>query len=160
MNKAIVTFVGSTALLIALGALNAAAQQRVQAGVLTCRLGPSLGRIINARPRMRCQFVKSDGRMENYLGTVTRFGLDLDITVGGVMRWAVLANTGVTGRGVLAGHYVGASGDISPGIGIGANALIGGSRRSTVLQPVSVADPVGINLAEGVAGLALRYSGR
>lgn len=159
MQKAVMIFVGSTALMVSLGALNAAAQLRAEAGVLTCRLGPNVGRIITARPRMRCQFVKSDGRTENYLGTITRFGLDLDITVGGVMKWAVLANTGITDRGVLAGHYVVANSDISPGVGIGANALIGGSRRSTVLQPLSLTGQVGINLAAGVAGLLLRYGG-
>jgi hypothetical protein len=108
---------------------------------------------------MRCEFVKPGGRRENYSGSVTRFGLDLGFTVGGVMRWTVLARTRVTGRGILAGHYVGASGDISLGVGIGANALIGGSRRSTVLQPLSVAGQIGINLAVGVAGLTLRYAG-
>ena len=112
MQKAIMTFVGSTALMVSLGALNAAAQQRVQAGVLTCRLGPSVGRIISARPRMRCQFVKV-GRAHGELpwhGNKIRTEISTSL-VGGVMRWAVLANTGVTGRGVLAGHYVGASGD-------------------------------------------------
>lgn len=157
MRKAIVIFFGSIALLVSWGATNAAAQERVEAGVLTCGLRPSAGRILSARPRMRCQFAKLDGRVENYLGTITRFGLDLDITFGGVMKWAVLANTGV-GRGVLAGHYVGARSD-SLGVGIGINALIGGSRHSTVLQPRSVAGQTEINLAGSVAGLALRYAG-
>jgi hypothetical protein len=75
------------------------------------------------------------------------------------MRWAVPANTRTPGRGFLAGQYVGDSGDISLGVGVGANALIGGSRRSTVLQPLSVSGQVGINLALGVAGLRLRYGG-
>jgi hypothetical protein len=38
----------------------------------------------------------------------------------------------------LAGEYVGASGDVAPGAGVGANVLIGGSQRSFALQPVSV----------------------
>jgi hypothetical protein len=159
MQKAVLTFVASIALTVSLGATSAPAQQRFQAGVLTCRLGPSVGLILGSRQRMRCEFVKPGGRRENYSGSVTRFGLDLGITVGGVMRWTVLARTRVTGRGILAGHYVGASGDISLGVGIGANALIGGSRRSTVLQPLSVAGQIGINLAVGVAGLTLRYAG-
>ena len=159
MQKAIMTFVGSTALMVSLGALNAAAQQRVQAGVLTCRLGPSVGRIISARPRMRCQFVKSDGRTENYLGTVTRFRTG--------SRHHCRRRHEVGGSGEHRSHRPRCSGwplrrsqrRHLTGVGIGANALIGGSRRSTVLQPVSVAGSVGINLAVGVAGLALRYSG-
>jgi hypothetical protein len=46
------------------------------------------------------------------------------------------------------------------GPGIGAKALIGGSRRSTVLQPVSVMGKVGANLALGVTGLTLRFEDR
>jgi Protein of unknown function (DUF992) len=38
-------------------------------------------------------------------------------------------------------------------------ALVGGSRRSTVLQPVSLIGQVGVNLALGVAGLTLRFAG-
>lgn len=166
MNKGIEMrkIVVSAAILIAMASLfgssAATAQQRVEAGTLTCRLAPSVGLIIGSRQRMRCEFVAPNGRRENYAGSVTRFGLDLGITVGGIMRWAVLANTRAPGRGFLAGHYVGASGDIALGVGIGANALIGGSRRSTVLQPLSISGQVGINLAVGVAGLRLAYSGR
>ena len=155
MHKIVV----STALLIVMASLcgssTATAQRRVEAGVLTCRLAPSVGLIIGSRQRMRCEFVAPDGRSERYSGSVTRFGLDLGITVGGVMRWAVFASTRAS-RGFLAGHYVGASGDIALGVGVGANALIGGSRRSTVLQPLSVSGQIGINLAVGVAGLRLR----
>lgn len=158
MYKTIAPTVFAVVTALLFGSPTATAQQRVEAGVLTCRLGPSVGLIIGSRQRMRCEFVQPNGRSERYLGTVTRFGLDLGITVGGVMRWAVLSNTRVPGRGALAGNFVGASGDISLGIGVGANALIGGSRRATVLQPLSVSGQVGINLAAGVAGLRLRYA--
>jgi hypothetical protein len=56
----------------------------------------------------------------------------------------------------LAGTYVGGSGSASLGVGLGANALIGGSHRSIALQPLSVEGQVGVNLALGVAGLTLR----
>jgi hypothetical protein len=73
------------------------------------------------------------------------------------MSWIVLARTRGVRRGALAGHYVGASGDVSLGVGGGAKVLVGGSRRATVLQPVAVVAQVGINLALGVAGLELRF---
>jgi Protein of unknown function (DUF992). len=136
----------------------AAAQKRFQVGRLTCSLGPSVGLIAGSRQRMRCRFVSAaDRRIERYSGIVTRFGLDLGITVGGVMTWSVLARTRRIGRGVLAGHYVGASADASVGLGVGAKALIGGSRRTTMLQPLSVSGRVGVNLAAGVTGLTLRF---
>ena len=60
------------------------------------------------------------------------------------------------GYGVLRGTYVGASGNASFGLGLGANVLVGGSHRTISLQPLSVEGQIGINLALGVARLTLR----
>jgi hypothetical protein len=54
--------------------------------------------------------------------------------------------------GALAGEYVGASGDIGLGLGVGANVLIGGSGRTFALQPVSLEGSVAL----GVSALKLR----
>jgi hypothetical protein len=88
--------------------------------------------------------------------TIARVGLDLGFTGGGVLMWTVLARTKGLRRGALAGTYVGASGDIALGVGVGANALVGGTGRSIMLQPLSVSGQVGVNLALGVARLTLR----
>src|SRR4051812_30068295 len=85
----------------------AEAQARREVGSLTCRLAPSIGLIIGSRQSMTCRFTRGGGRTERYSGTVTRFGLDLGVTAGGVMAWSVLKRTTSTGRGALAGHYVG-----------------------------------------------------
>ena len=139
---------------------SAQAQDHRRVGMLTCRLAPSVGLIIGSRQRMDCRFTSSQGGYnERYFGSVTRFGLDLGITAGGVMTWAVLARTSRIGRGALAGNFVGASGDVAFGVGVGANVLVGGSRRTISLQPLSVSGQVGINLAVGVAGLTLRFRG-
>lgn len=159
MNKFAFAVMVVTAL--GLGIPNAAqAQDGQRVGLLTCRLAPTVGLIIGSRQRMDCRFQASQGgRPERYYGSVTRFGLDLGITAGGVMTWAVLAKTSRIGRGALAGNFVGASGDIAFGVGVGANVLVGGSRRSVMLQPLSVSGQVGLNLALGVAGLTLRFRG-
>src|SRR5215469_4928344 len=134
------------------------AQSTTQTGRLTCRVAPSIGAIIGSRRRISCRYTKRNGdRVENYSGTITRFGLDVGFTAGGIMTWTVLARARGRRRGALAGHYVGVSGEISLGPGVGAKALIGGSRRTTVLQPVSVVGKIGANLALGVAGLTLRF---
>jgi Protein of unknown function (DUF992) len=70
--------------------------------------------------------------------------------------WTVLAAERRLGRQALRGNYVGASADASIVIGGGANALVGGSKRSFTLQPFSVQGQSGVNLAIGVAGLSLR----
>ena len=126
-------------------------------GVLTCNTSASLGLILGSQQKLNCQF-KSDteDNLETYSGTINRLGVDLGIKGGGVMVWAVLAPTRGYNRGALAGKYVGASGDVSVGVGAGANVLIGGSNRSISLQPLSVSGNVGVNLALGVAGLTLQ----
>lgn len=138
----------------------ASAQQRTEVGRLTCRVGPGIGALVASRRRMACRFDRAgDARIERYTGTITRFGLDVGATAGGVMTWTVWVRTRGSPPATLAGHYVGASGDVSLGLGVGAKALIGGSRRSVVLQPLSFLGQVGVNLALGVAGMTLRYNG-
>jgi Protein of unknown function (DUF992) len=58
--------------------------------------------------------------------------------------------------GALAGEYVGASGDIGLGFGVGANVLVGGSARTVALQPVSLEGSVAVDVALGVSALKLR----
>jgi uncharacterized protein DUF992 len=55
----------------------------------------------------------------------------------------------------MLGRFVGASGDVAVGVGVGANVLVGGTRRSVSLQPLSVEGQVGVNLALGVAAMTL-----
>ena len=59
----------------------------------------------------------------------------------------------------LAGTYGGVSAEATVGLGVGANALIGGSENSIALQPVSVQAQQGVNVAVGVAALTLRFDG-
>lgn len=127
----------------------------IRQGVLTCRTSASVGLVVGSRQRLRCQFRSESGRIQNYTGTIGRLGLDLGITAGGVMTWAVLASTANIPTGALAGEFVGASGDISVGLGVGANVLVGGTRKSVSLQPLSVEGQIGANLALGVARMRL-----
>ena len=103
-----------------------------------------------------CVSLECDGRSYTYRGTIGRLGLDVGITGGGRLFWAVFAPTSHVGYGVLRGTYVGASGNASFGLGLGANVLVGGSNRTISLQPLSVEGQFGINLALGVARLTLR----
>jgi Protein of unknown function (DUF992) len=147
-----------SALVLVLGAcLPLAAQQAggTKVGVLTCRTSASLGLIVGSHQKLRCSFRPDNGPSENYVGHINRLGLDLGVKVGGVMAWGVFAPTAGLHHGALAGKYVGGSGSASLGVGVGANALIGGSHRSIALQPLSVEGQVGVNLALGVAGLSL-----
>jgi len=146
--------VGVAAIISAIACGQSAAQQ-TRAGLLTCDVSAGIGLVLGSQKDVSCSFVQDrQGRREDYDGSITKFGLDLGITGGGVMVWAVFTDT-VAGPGFLAGNYVGASGEASVGAGLGANILIGGSRRTVGLQPVSVSGQIGLNLAFGVAALRL-----
>ena len=58
--------------------------------------------------------------------------------------------------GALAGNYGGVSAEATVGLGVGANALVGGSNNTVALQPVSVQGQQGLNLAVGISQLQLR----
>ena len=144
--------------ILALAATSSASAQgnTVRQGVLTCRTSASVGLVVGSRQRLACQFKSETGRIQNYAGTIGRLGLDLGVTAGGVMAWVVLASTPTIPSGALAGEFIGASGDISVGVGVGANLLVGGTRKSVSLQPLSLEGQVGANLALGVARMKLQ----
>jgi len=128
-----------------------------QAGMLTCKLNPSIGFIIAGHQSMECRYAPSNGSPpQAYEGALNTVGVDIGITAGGILGWAVLAPTAGIPPGALAGEYVGASGDLGIGVGAGANVLIGGSARTVALQPVSLEGSIAVNVALGVSGLKLR----
>jgi hypothetical protein len=131
----------------------------VKAGMLTCKLSPTIGFIIGSQQRMSCRYTPDTPRPpETYTGTMDTIGLDIGVTAGGDLAWAVFAPTEGPPPGGLAGVYVGATGDASFGVGAGANVLVGGSARTVSLQPLSVEGQAGVNLALGVSGLTLTWA--
>jgi hypothetical protein len=90
------------------------------------------------------------------MGALNTVGIDIGISAGGALAWGVFAPTIGAAPGALAGEYVGASGDLGLGIGVGANVLVGGSGRTFALQPLSVEGSIAINVTLGVSGLKLR----
>jgi len=92
-----------------------------------------------------------------YEGALNTVGIDIGIVGTGGLAWAVLAPTQGVPAGALAGTYVGASGDVALGAGVGANVLIGGSNRSFALQPLSVEGSVAMDVTLGLSALQLRW---
>lgn len=133
----------------------AQAPDRTKAGTLTCDISGGIGMIIASKKEVTCMFTPSaPGPREVYVGSISKFGLDIGATTGGEMVWAVFAPS-TRKFGALAGHYGGASAEATVGAGVGANVLVGGSNRTVTLQPLSVQGQAGLNLAVGVAGLDL-----
>jgi hypothetical protein len=127
------------------------------AGALNCTMSPSVGLIVAGTQTLNCLFTPNVGMPEVYEGRITTVGIDIGVTGGGTLGWAVLMSSPAPfPGGMLAGNYGGASADASVIVGGGANVLIGGSNRSVALQPLSVQGQVGVNLSAGLTGLELR----
>ena len=138
------------------GAADAQAQTWVQAGMLRCRLNPSIGFIIFGHQSMECRFHPVSGPPQGYEGAINTVGLDIGVTKGGELTWAVFGPAEGFHYGALAGEYVGASADVGVGVGAGANVLVGGSNRSVALQPVSLEGSVALDVVAGLSQLKLR----
>jgi hypothetical protein len=141
--------------LAAASATPAAAQGGVKVGTLTCNVSGAWGFIFGSTRTLACTFVGAGGRVEYYSGQINRFGVDIGYTQGGVLIWTVFAPTANLAPGALAGTYAGGTASATVGVGVGANALIGGSGNTVSLQPLSLEANRGLNVAAGIAGMTL-----
>lgn len=135
----------------------ASAQSRVEAGVLECRGGPSISFVVGSVTELTCTYRPQLGPVQIYNATLRRAGIDVGVTAVSGLIWGVFAPTRQLGLGDLSGIYAGATAGAAVGVGLGANALVGGSNNSIALQPVSVEGQAGLNIFAGVAGLELRF---
>ena len=127
-------------------------------GMLDCKVGPSVGLIVVGFRKMSCRFIPDNlpGASEAYAGNVSTVGLDVGLTAGGAMAWAVYAPTQRMAPGALSGTYSGVTASATVGVGIGGNFLVGGSQNTVALQPWSVEGSTGLNASGGVKNLELR----
>ncbi|MGH7046352.1 MAG: DUF992 domain-containing protein [Stellaceae bacterium] len=135
----------------------AQAQSGVRIGTLSCDVAGGWGFIFGSSKALHCTFSGAGHRYDHYAGSISKFGVDIGYTQGGVLVWAVLAPTASVAPGALAGNYVGATGSATVGVGAGANVLIGGSNHTISLQPVSIEGNTGLNVAAGIGAISLRY---
>ena len=129
----------------------------VKVGVLTCNVAAGWGFILGSSKDIRCTYAPNKGEPEHYKGSITKVGVDVGYTKGGVLVWAVVAPSSDMKRGALEGGYGGVTASATVGAGLGANALLGGFDKSIALQPISIEGNTGLNVAAGVAGLDLDY---
>jgi len=135
--------------------VQAQAPRRIQVGSLNCSLSAGIGLVVGSQRNVNCLFhPEGGGAQEAYVGTMTRIGLDIGVTTGGAIVWAVFADTNRF-YGMLSGTYAGATAEMSIAAGLGANVLVGGSNRTVALQPLSVQGQVGLNIAAGIGALEL-----
>jgi Protein of unknown function (DUF992) len=135
----------------------AQAQSGVRVGTLTCNVAAGWGFVVGSSRALRCVFAPGPGgHPEHYYGRISRFGVDIGFTQGGVLIWGVFAPTANVAPHALAGDFAGATASATVGVGVGANVLIGGSGRTISLQPLSIEGNTGLNVAAGVGAITLR----
>ena len=142
----------------ALSSLPASAAQTTRIGALECDVSAGVGMVITSSKALDCWFFREDGNAEHYVGTISRFGVALGATGPGHLDWAVFAPTVGLHSGELGGDYGGVGASATAGVGLGANALIGGSNRAINLQPFSVQAQIGVDVAAGVTAMRLEYA--
>ncbi len=130
---------------------------RVQVGTLACSISAGVGLVVASQRNVSCNFQPEGGPPEAYTGTMTRVGVDVGFTTGGAMVWGVFSDTNRY-AGMLSGSYAGATAEATLAAGLGANVLVGGSKHSVALQPLSVQGQVGLNVAAGVGALELHLA--
>ena len=157
MKKLLAT-VAAAAIVLTGAATAAQADSHVKAGVLTCSVEPGFGFVIGSDKALDCWFKPSGGgHSEHYTGSIKKLGLDVGYTSHEKLAWLVFAAQKAPLRHHgLAGTYVGASHEVTLGLGLGGNWLIGGSNKSIALQPWSIQGQVGLNWSLTWTDLTLR----
>ena len=125
-------------------------------GYLKCNVASGWGFVFASSKDLKCVYSPANGHSKvGYTGRIHKFGLDIGYTNAGVILWSVVAPRINMARGALTGTYVGVSVEVTAGLGVGANALVGGG-NSISLQPVSISGQTGLNAAVGIGSIELR----
>lgn len=151
-----ITLFSTLAIVLAASLSTAHAQSRTQVGVLECRGGASIGMIVGSVTNLGCVLRVPGLPDDIYTARITKIGVDIGITSETALSWAVFAPTAQVGPGALAGNYAGVDASAAVGVGLGGNAMIGGSANSFALQPLSVQGQTGLSVAGGVQSMELR----
>ncbi len=149
----------SLAVAAAMGFNANAAPNGVKAGFLKCDVAGNVSFIFGSSRDINCVYDAGTGTpLDHYTGTIKKYGIDIGYQSNGVIIWGVVAPSNNIGPGALAGDYGGVSADVALGYGVGANALLGGSKNSIALQPLSVEGIKGLNVAGGIGVLTLVHA--
>jgi hypothetical protein len=141
--------------LVTAGAANAA-PHGVKVGELTCNVASGWGFVFGSSKDLHCTYRPSGHPAEHYTGSISKFGVDIGYTEGGVLVWGVFAPSSDVRDGALQGDYGGATASATVGVGLGANVLVGGLDKSIALQPLSVEGNKGLNVAAGIGAISLK----
>jgi Protein of unknown function (DUF992) len=146
------------AALLAAGIMAAPANAAgVKVGVLTCDVESGWGYIIGSQKDLNCAFKSINGDVAHYTGDITKLGIDVGYTKGGVMIWDVVAPSKDMKADALEGMYGGLTAGATAVVGGNLNVLVGGLDKSIALQPISVEGNSGLSITAAVGAMQLRH---
>ena len=137
----------------------AAAQDKgATVGMLRCNEAGGWGLVFGSTKDLKCVFNASEkgAKPVNFTGTIKKYGVDIGFTANAVILWAVVSTSNKFTPGDIAGSYGGVTAEAAWAVGLGANVLLGGSKKGFALQPLSVQGYNGINLAGGITEVELK----
>ena len=152
----LISGVALAASILAFASTADAAPHGIKVGELTCNVASGWGFVFGSSKDLHCTFRPDSHHAEHYTGSISKFGVDIGYTEGGVLVWGVFAPSSDIRAGALSGDYGGATASATVGVGLGANVLVGGLDKSIAHQPLSVEGSKGLNVAAGVGAITLR----
>jgi len=147
-----------TGAMVAAGLMAAPASAAgVRVGVLTCDVESGWGYILGSQKDLQCAFKSTNGDVSRYSGDITKLGIDIGYTKGGVMIWDVIAPSKDMKADLLEGTYGGVTAGATAVVGGNLNVLVGGLDKSISLQPISVEGNNGLSITAAVGAMQLRH---
>jgi hypothetical protein len=127
-------------------------------GTLECFVASGSGFVIGSSKDISCTLLDlNDEPVENYIGEIKKYGVDIGFTEESVLVWTVFVGNGTQYKpGSLEGNFAGASASASLAVGLGASVLIGGLTENFALQPIRINRQNGVNIAVGITRMQLR----
>ncbi len=146
------------AMVVGLAAMAQAGEEKkgVKVGTLKCNEAGGWGLVFGSSRDLKCVFTPAGkGEPTRYTGKIKKYGVDIGYQQDAVIYWGVMSTSEKIVPGEFAGTYVGATAQAAWAAGLGANVLVGGSKKGFALQPVSVAGLTGANVAAGLTEVEL-----
>jgi hypothetical protein len=149
-------------MLVGLVSLAQAGEEKkgVKVGALTCNEASGWGLVFGSSKSLKCVFSPAEkgGKALRFTGTIKKYGVDIGYQEHAVILWGVVAGSEKFTPGEIAGSYGGVTADVAWAGGLGANVLVGGSKKGFALQPLTVEGYAGVNVAAGVVEVELKQA--
>jgi hypothetical protein len=134
------------------------APAREVGGELSCMIAGGIGLSLAGKRAINCVYYRRDGRVEFYLGSFARYGLDLGPAIARRVMFKVHAPQPEP-IGALEGDFVGAGAGATISTGLAADALVGGGNHAVFIVPMANSDIKGLNINVGIGDLHLQFAG-